>query len=106
MTEEGELRAGAPVRAAGFVLIPIERVRRLSYAGRVQLAHWSVEPVALVVCGEGRPKALDMDGSETPVEELELRAPGLREARPPAHSPSPPSFRRHRRRFGRHSCRR
>jgi len=68
------LVAGAPVRAGGRVVIPVERV--WLHAG----ARWAAggrEPVAVVIVDGAGPRAVDIHGDETALEPLLAEASGL-----------------------------
>jgi len=78
MTEHSKLRAAAPVAVAGLILIPIEQVRNFSYTARTCYYVAALkEPVAVLICGEGISKALDIEGRETALDDLILQVPGL-----------------------------
>lgn len=78
MSETSELRAASLVAVSGLILIPIEKVRSLSYIAKK--GYWVnslKEPAAVLVCGEKGPSAFDIEGRETPLSDLIRQVPGL-----------------------------
>lgn len=78
MSERSKLRAGPPIASSGWTLIPVEKVRSFSQTAKGGL--WlfsSIEPIAVLVCGETSPKAFDLEGQETPLDDLIRKVPGL-----------------------------
>jgi len=74
------LRIGTAVIVGGFELIPIERTHLLGdiIAGAVALFA-AKAPAAIVIRFGPNGWALDLDGRETPLEDLLREVPGLRE---------------------------
>ena len=62
MSWTSELRAGSPLTVSGLILIPIEKVRSLSYfAEKGCWVHGLMEPAAVLVCSDENSAAFDMD---------------------------------------------
>ena len=84
-TTSEAVRAGAPVRVGGAVLLPIERI--LVHAGRGRGLVWSTatkELHALVVRDARGVRALGPDGGPVPLEPLRAAVPGLDDLLSPA----------------------
>jgi len=75
-----ELRAGAPLHARGFTIVPLERLRITvgCHEGRL-FANASKHPAGVVVIGPRRSWAVDEVGRELDLDELADRVIGLGE---------------------------
>ena len=76
-----DLRAGRAVTVSGVTIIPIEKV----YAGTHRLLRriWACgfkEPIAVVLCDAGGPRALDCLGGKLALCDLMRKVPGLENA--------------------------
>lgn len=72
------LHAAHPLRASGLALIAVQHVCVERYGeGSRSWVHVIAEPYALVIVEGGRPRALDLSGSGTPLEPLLREVVGL-----------------------------
>jgi hypothetical protein len=79
-----ELRAGNPMVAGGVTLVPIERC--LIHSDTGDMGCWlsgQKEPFAIIVCDATGVRALNMKGTETPVEDLVQKITNLGAFLPP-----------------------